>query len=155
MNIISAEHAMFEGIRRIFNRPATALDLVAEDPLLGTLTWSADDESWLGIYGDQSFSLGFQGSRAPSQELRAYALQVLGAPDWLDRTLSQAKALATTNYTTFYTAETASLRFGTIHFYRDSKRGPCAIAALVGGRDCRSWRIEYSGLTCEGIGFDS
>jgi len=143
---------MFETLRRVFRheRPTP----VIQDAVLGTLTWSPEEESWVGRHSGRDFSLLYDGSAMPSQPVREYALRVLGDHSWLDHTLAEAKTVAEHAYSPFYTSEIRSLVLGALHFSVHRTRGEYLLADLNGGRDDRLWRIEYSGVKCEGIGFD-
>jgi len=128
-------------------------DKLCSDELLGLMKWSEDDEAWFGEYNGAKFSVAYDGLQKPSVEVVAYAREVLGDPGWLASTLAEAKSAAKRERGDFYHSEIDSLSFGEIHFYlHQGKRR--IIAHLDGGKDDRSWRIEYADRHCEGIGFD-
>lgn len=144
---------MFEMFQRLFRRGETPA-LVVDDPVLGKLVWSDDDASWFGTYRDVKFSLGYSGASTPAPEVRAYATRILNDSAWLADTLTQSRTEALAEHSACFAAEIQSLTLGTIHFCIHPKRGEYALADLEGGKDSREWRIEFSGSTCEGIGFD-
>src|SRR5579872_7423659 len=124
------------------------------DDVLGPLQWSADDEAWFGEHQGRRFSLSYELTKTPQEELRVFAREFLSDLAWLDSTLDEAKRSAKDEFEKFYAGEIEGLRWGRIHFYR-YKGQPRIIADLDGGKDDRTWRIEYSGRECDGIGFDS
>jgi hypothetical protein len=123
------------------------------DCVLGSMTWSQDDEAWFGQYGGKKFSLAYEWTRTPPDSLITYAREVLNDAGWLASSLAQAKEMAKRDCGDPYLAEIDALTLGRIHFYlHKGKRR--IIADLVGGMDDRLWRIEYDDRVCEGIGFD-
>lgn len=123
------------------------------DAVLGSMTWSKDDEAWFGQHGGKNFSLAYEWTKTPPEELSTYAREVLNDSAWLASSLAEAKERAVEQCGDFYRAEIEALTWGRIHFYlRTGKRR--IIADLDGGKDDRLWRIEYGERNCEGIGFD-
>jgi hypothetical protein len=119
------------------------------------MAWSDDEEGWVGEHGGLAFSISpirtVETSR-PAPELLAYAKRVLGDPAWRARTLEEAKQAAITKYGTL--PEIRSLQYRHINFY-NRKTGPAIIADVGEGACDRSWRIEFDGDRCEGLGFDT
>lgn len=123
------------------------------DGVLGSMTWSQDDEVWFGQYSGKKFSLAYEWTKTPPEALITYAREVLNNSAWLASNLAEAKERAKQKCGDSYVAEIDALTWGRIHFYlHKGKRR--IIADLDGGKDDRSWRIEYGDRTCEGIGFD-
>ena len=124
------------------------------DPVLGAMKWSEDDEAWIGEYNGFRFALSYERKREPALAIVEYARRTLANPQWLNDGLAQARAAAPRDFGQYYLDEAQSLIFGLIHFL--SYKGQSRIfAELEGGRDLRCWRIEYSEMKCEGMGFDS
>jgi len=124
------------------------------DPVLGAMKWSEDDEAWIGEYNRFRFALSYERKREPALAIVEYARRTLANPQWLNDGLAQARATAPRDFGHYYIDEVNSLIFGLIHFY--SYKGQSRIfAELEGGKDFRCWRIEFSEMKCEGLGFDS
>jgi hypothetical protein len=123
------------------------------DAVLGPMKWSDDDEAWFGEHNGRKFSLAYEWTKTPPDALVTYAREALHDTDWLASSFTAAKERAKEERGAPYAAEVDSLSFGRIHFYlHKGKRR--IIADLDGGKDDRSWRIEYADRTCEGMGFD-
>lgn len=127
------------------------------DDELGTMTWSDDEESWVGEHGSLAFSISrirTVETSSPAPELLAYAKRVLGDSTWRAKTLEEAKHAAIANYGAFYEPEIRSLQYRHFNFY-NRKTGPAIIADVGEGPRDRCWRIEFDGDRCEGLGFDT
>jgi hypothetical protein len=123
------------------------------DPVLGRMTWSADDEAWTGVYGGHRFSLGYDRKREPAPEVVEFARATLDHPGWVLASFMEAKEGARRDFGALYAEEIDGLALGEMHFF--GRRGEmCILADLEGGRDYRCWRIEFTGRRCDGIGFD-
>lgn len=124
--------------------------------VFGTLTWNDDYVAWFGAYNGFRFLLDYSDKTGlPHPAVVAYAKSVLDQPRWLNEQLSAAKwdYLKDIRAPEFV-KEVNALTFGVLHFQGDEK-SVGIFAHLDGGRDFRSWRIEFDGNTCFGIGFDS
>jgi hypothetical protein len=132
-------------------------DRYCSDPVLGPLSWSEEDEAWLGEFNGLKFSLPYSRLRQPSETAVAYAREVLSDPEWLYSTLAEEKRRRIEKYgpkiAELHGAEVRSLSFGRIHFF--IRKGRRILADLEGGKDFRCWRIEYADKQCHGIGFDT
>jgi hypothetical protein len=126
------------------------------DGLLGTLTWSDDEAGWVGESGGLAFSLARirTADERPAPELLDYAKRVLGDPSWREIALDEAKRVAIAEYGPHYEPEIQALQYRQIQFYH-RKTGPAIIADVGDGPRDRSWRIEFDGERCEGLGFDT
>lgn len=127
---------------------------VVDDPHLGRMTWSKDDEGWIGTYAGVQFALGYERKTAPTPVLLAYAKEVLGDVGWLFRTLEDEKKSWAPRVPPSVKDELAGLRFGLVYFSLHKEQG-YIFATVDGGGDDRSWRIEYHGRECDGLGFDT
>ena len=121
---------------------------------LGSMVWSQENEAWFGHYSGKKFSLAYDQTETPPDFLLPYAVEVLSDSAWLASSLAEAKEVAKREQGEFYLAEIETLGWGCIHFYLHKGRRRI-IADLEGGKDGRSWRIEYADRVCEGIGFDN
>ncbi len=129
-------------------------DPIFDDPVLGAMSWSKDEEAWAGAYDGFRFAVAYERKSTPAAELLSYTREVLGDGTWLIEALESEKQRALASAPSSAKAEIEALRFGLIHFYRH--KGQLRIIADVeGGGDSRSWRIEFHDRVCEGLGFDS
>jgi hypothetical protein len=128
---------------------------VVDDPQLGHMEWSQDDEAWIGSHSGFQFALSYEREATPSPALLSYAKDVLSDPDWLNRTLRQEKDRWSAKFPPHIKQELADLQFGLIYFSIHERRGPIIFAIIEGGKDERCWRIEYHGRQCDGMGFDT
>lgn len=147
---------MFSFISRLREFPGSGEEPAPEfiDPILGAMRWNEDEEAWIGEYNGFHFALPYDRKREPALAIIEYAREMLTNSQWLNDGLSQSKALALRDFGPYYLDEVNSLVFGLIHFYSYKQR-PRIFAELVGEREYRCWRIEYSGTNCEGLGFDN
>jgi len=125
-----------------------------DDPQLGHMAWSKDDEAWVGTHGGMQFGLAYEREAAPTPGLLAYAREVLADPNWLANTLEEEKKSWAPKVPPSVKTELAALRFGLVYFSMHKDHG-YIFATVDGGGDNRSWRIEYHGRKCDGLGFDT
>jgi hypothetical protein len=124
------------------------------DAALGRLVWSDDEEGWVGAHQGLSIVLSRGAEPQPEESVVRYARERLSDPGWMAATLEKAKREAIAEYGLQLGPEIERLQFELINFY--ARKGHLRIIAdLSGGERDRAWRIEYGGLTCEGIGFDT
>ena len=128
---------------------------VVNDPQLGRMEWSEDDEAWVGTHGGFRFALAYERKATPTPPLLSYAKEVLSNPVWLERTLEEEKKRWASKVPPSGRDELATLKFGLIYFSIHKDRGPYIFAIVEGGGDDRSWRIEYHNRQCDGLGFDT
>jgi hypothetical protein len=124
-----------------------------EHPVLGPLRWSIDAKEWQGSYNGFTFGIAYEKDCQPAPELLAYAVELLTARTLLLDTLAAEKERWLSKYPR-NAEEIRPLEFDSITLYRH--KGVCrSIACLVPELERNSWRIEYQGTVCEGLGFDS
>lgn len=125
-----------------------------DDPKLGSMKWSEDDEAWVGEYDGIEFTLAYEReSSVPIKEVLIYAAEMLGDLEWLREDLEREKQKTLKEYNEFFRDEIEALQFERINFHvRKDQRS--IFAHLAGGKDYRLWRIEYSDRRCGGIGYD-
>jgi hypothetical protein len=126
------------------------------DEKLGTLTWDEDEGGWVGKKEDLPFSISRirEKSATPAPGLVDYAGRVLGDPNWRVKHLEDAKQRAIDEFGEAYGPEIRALDYRYMSFY-SRKTGPAIIANVGEGPQHRSWRIEFDGERCEGLGFDT
>ncbi len=141
-------------LKKLFEKGEPPVPVV-DDPQLGRLEWSEDDEAWVGTHRGFRFALAYERKATPAPPLLSYAKEVLNDPGWLERTLEEEKNRWAAKAPPSVQHELAGLRFGLIYFSIHKHRGPCIFAIVEGGEDDRSWRIEYHDRQCDGLGFDT
>jgi hypothetical protein len=125
-----------------------------EDPVLGPLQWSEDDEAWVGKYGGYRIAIRYTGAAAAAPELLAYARKFLGQDGaTFTQTLAEARAAHADEFER-WASEFAGLQVETLRFAM-SNRGMGCFVDLAGGEPERSWRVEFDGMKCLGFGFDT
>ena len=127
---------------------------VIDDPQLGRMAWSKDDEAWVGTHNGLHFALDYEREASPTPRLLGYAKEVLADPKWLMTSLEEEKKEWVPKIPPSAKDELAALKFGLISFSMH-KNGGYIFAVDDGGGDNRSWRIEYHGRECDGLGFDT
>ena len=121
--------------------------------ILGPMTWSADDESWEGEYGGVKFHIAYDCEATPTAESLAYAREMLADPGVFDRSLEGARPAAIIESPEL-TDEIGGLRVALIRFcVRNKKKFRLIMVDLSGGRDERSWFMEFKDKECAGISF--
>jgi len=149
---------MFEKLKRFFQgEPPPAAEHI-DDPVLGRLTWSKDDEAWFSsaTHGGIGFEFQISGTPEPDQALLAHAVDIFRNKDTF-----------VTSALHFVTMESEKVR--SLQPYCDEIRGlrverVClfwpdrpddGMIYFSGGRDYRLWRCDYVNRQPEGLGFDS
>jgi hypothetical protein len=125
-----------------------------DDPKLGPLRWSEDDDSWVGEYGGYRIAVGYSGSAVPTPDLLAYSRNFLGQKGTtFTQNMAEARAAHAHEFRR-WASEFAGLQVGTLGFGM-SNRGMGCFVDLAGGEPERSWRVEFDGMKCLGFGFDT
>jgi hypothetical protein len=120
---------------------------------LGLIVWSAEDRAYGGDFNGLKFSLANAGSLNLPNELVAYAASTLVEPSFLVSSVDEEKQKWIARNPA-EAAEIEQLRIGVIGFrWRNSMGG--ILAMLEPESDKRLWRIEFEGVSCRGLGFDS
>ncbi len=125
-----------------------------EDDVLGPMVWSEDDEAWTGEYGGVKYLIAYGQQARPTDELLEYAREVLSDLSTFLGSVQLAKQSAAAK-SPWLAGEIAGLQVEILYFYthKGAKR---ILADLAGGDErYRSWRAEFKGTDCEGIGFDT
>jgi hypothetical protein len=144
---------MMGWLRKTFGRGEQPVERV-EDPVLGTLVWSKDDEGWVGQLGGLRIVVCDSIRAVPSPQVLDYARTVLGPQgDLFRKALAEAKAAYRETYR-LAAEEFDRLEPGTLSF-EIAQRGPVCFVELIGGNPDRFWRVEFTGTNCDGFGFDT
>lgn len=121
--------------------------------VLGSLLWEPNEREWRGTCNGLVFSIPQEKQTVPSAELLNYAATLLARKEELLLTLASAKQQWISKYPE--TAhEVMPLHFDEFALFR--YKGACkAFVILAPEYPRNAWRIQFDGLTCQGLGFDS
>ena len=126
-----------------------------EDPKLGLLVWNEDEDSWIGHLEDYLILISVEKNHnVPSAELLNYVYQILENTEILKFALESEKLKYLSRYPKD-SIEVDTLKYESLCFYRYKSKENRIIASLKSSSKYRAWRIEFSGETCEGLGFDT
>lgn len=149
---------MFDKLKRFLQSepPPTAGKI--EDPILGRLAWSEDDEAWVSnaIHGDLGFEFQISGTPEPDNKLLAHAAEIVRTKDdFAARVLNYVKSEAeTVRSLRPYKEEIEGLQIERVCLFWP-ERPDDGMISLSGGRDYRLWRCDYIARQPKGLGFDS
>lgn len=136
-------------LRKLF-QPSPSPEPVFEDPTLGHMIWSEDDEAWIGAYNGFRFAFAHEGAARPSARLLSLAADVLGDAAWLANTLEDQKRqmllelqAASGSKIPDLTSEVRGLKLGSLHFSTQQDRG-YIFADVEGGHGDRfgAWNLS-------------
>jgi hypothetical protein len=149
---------MFAKLKRFFRGEPPPVVEKIDDPVLGTLTWSKDDEAWVSsaTHAGVGFEFQISGTPEPDRALLAHAADILGRKDdFAAEVLAYAKSEGeTVRSLRSYRDEIAGLRVERVCLLW-SDRPDDGMISLSGGRDYRLWRCDYIARKPKGLGFDS
>jgi hypothetical protein len=138
---------------KLFGKDEVPVSII-DDPMLGRLTWSKEDEAWIGTHRGISIALDYERKATPTSAVLDFARDALSDPEWLLRSLEDEKRKWISRVPPSAKDELASLRLGLVSF--SVRKGQRFIFGVVeGGGDERSWRTMYRDGKCEGLGFDT
>ena len=124
-----------------------------EHAVLGPMRWVPSEHEWEGSYNGYKFTIPREKGFTPSDELSGYAVALLGNSTSLAETLEVEKRRWVTKYPSSF-QEVQPLCIESFALYRH--KNVCRALVLLQPESLRnSWRIEFNGLLCEGLGFDS
>ena len=149
---------MFERFKAFLRGAPPPIAEKIEHPILGTLTWSSDDEAWVSDAAHAGLGFEFQisGTPEPDHRLIAHAVDIFNhKDDFASRVYqyvrSQIDALPGLRS---YRAEIEGLRIDRVCLFWPH-RPEDGMIALSGGWDYRAWRCDLIGRKPIGLGFDS
>ncbi len=149
---------MFKKMKRFFQGEPSPIAAEINDPILGKLTWSEDDEAWLS--DPQHENLGFvfhiTGTPEPHAVLLSHAADILrDRNQFMDKVMVCVKQEAElVAHLREYREEIAELRVETVCLFWGDRLNDGMIY-FSGGRDYRLWRMDYANRQPQGVGFDS
>jgi hypothetical protein len=149
---------MFDKLKRFFQGEPSPVAEKVDDPVLGTLTWSKDDEAWVSgaDHADVGFVFMISGTPEPDKALLAHAAELLRRKDeFVAEVLAYVKSEGErVRHFSSYSEEIAGLSVEQVNLCWP-ERPDDGMISLSGGRDYRLWRCDYVARKPKGLGFDS
>ena len=121
------------------------------DPLLGTLLWDEDDESWIGENKNFKFLISYEGKSKPSQEILTYAQSTLLNNDWLEGMLTTCKNSAIETYPVKMHEEIKNLKYERICYQGNNM----ILIQFFENDDQPFWSADIVGKKFRAIGRDT
>ena len=150
--------AMFDKLKRLFQGDPPPRAEKIDDPILGTLRWSEEDEGWISsaTYRGVGFEFQISGTPEPDKALLAHAADIArNKEDFIARVMRRVKSdAATIRRFAAYRDEIEKLKIDRVCLFWPERPGDGMIS-FSGGRDCRLWRCDYIAREPKGLGFDS
>ncbi len=149
---------MFDKLKRLFQGDPPPIADKFDDPFLGTLTWSKDDDAWVSsaTHAGAGFEFQISGTPEPDKALLAHAADILRRKDeFVAEVLACVKSEGEANRSLrSYREEMAGLRVERVCLFWED-RPDDGMISLSGGRNYRLWRCDYIARKPKGLGFDS
>lgn len=148
---------MFEKLKRFLQGEPPAVDSVV-DPVLGTLSWSKEDEAWLSSPEHAAIGFAFEiaGAPQPDGSLVRHAADIAKKKEEFVRSVQRflSEETASVRHLSAFNEEIAGLKIERVCLFWPD-RPDDGMIFFDGGRDYRGWRCDYVGRTPKGLGFDS
>ena len=119
--------------------------------ILGRMTWSEDNESWIGRIGQLNYWVAYEGMSIPKSETLEYATSILTDEDWQEASLKKIKATAIQNYGPDYEKEINNLAFVTLSFHSSEHLS----IQFFEGDEQPWWIADIHGRNIEGVALDT
>ena len=149
---------MFEWIKQFLRSEPPPIAATVDDPILGTLIWSEDDEAWVSSAAQEGagFELMIGGTPEPNKALLEHAKDILHRKEeFVAEVLTQVQSEGEADRSLHsYRDEIAGLRVERV-FLDCPDRPSDGMIGLSGGWDYRAWRCDYTAGKPIGLGFDS
>jgi hypothetical protein len=125
-----------------------------DDPTLGKMHWSEDDESWIGECGGYRFAVPYTWQAVPDVSLLVYVRMFLGEDgSTFTGNLNAARVKHAAEFER-WEDEFRRLKVEMLRFGMSTNEMGCLVD-LAGGEPDKSWRVEFDGHDCLGFGFDT
>jgi len=148
---------MFDKLKRFFQGDPPPIAEKVSDAVLGTLTWSKDDEAWISdaAHDDAGFEFVIRGTPEPDEALLVRARDILRRKDdFVAEVLAFVKSEGDKERRpALYREETAGLRVESVSLWPERPEG--GMIYFSGGKDYRLWRCDMVAGKPKGLGFDS
>ncbi len=149
---------MFEKLKRFFQGEPPPIANTVDDPALGLLSWSKDDEAWLSRAEYRDIGFGFQiaGTPHPDASLLRHAADIIEKKEEFVRSVQSflTTEAASVPHLSAAKKEIAELKIERVCLFWPERPNDGMIY-FDGGRDHRVWRCDYIGRRLNGLGFDS
>ena len=149
---------MFERLQRLLQGKPPPIAPTSDDPVLGTLSWSKDDEAWLTRpeLGDVGFAFQIYGTPQPAPGLLRHAAEIVEHRDEFILRVNGflSEEVRSVRHLSPFTDEIAGLKIECVCLYWPDRPNDGMIY-FIGGRDYRLWRCDYVARAPKGLGFDS
>ncbi|MCB1227740.1 MAG: hypothetical protein KDK99_18120 [Verrucomicrobiales bacterium] len=149
---------MFDKLKRFLQGAPPPIAERIDDPILGTLTWSEEDDAWVSsaTHSGVDFEFQISGTPEPDKTLLSHATDILRRKDeFTAKVLAYVKSEGETVRSLHsYRDEIAGLRIERVCLFWPN-RPDDGMISLSGGRDYRQWRCDYIARKPQGLGFDS
>lgn len=148
---------MFEKLKRFLLGAPPPIAPYVDDPKLGRLTWSKDDELWVSdpTHCDCGFAFHIAGTPEPDQALLAHAADILAAGDDFVREVSAFLVLEPeeTEHLSLFAGEIRQLTVESVYLFWPDRPNDGMIW-FDGPDEFRAWRCDYIDRKPKGLGFD-
>lgn len=149
---------MFKKLKRFFQgEPPPAADKFV-DPVLGTLSWSKDDEAWLSSaeHDGIGFVSQIAGTPYPDAALIRHAADIFTEKEAFTHRVARflSAEAASVRHLSAFREEIAGLKIECVVLSRP-ERPDDGMIYFSGGHEYRLWRCDYVGRAPKGLGFDS
>ena len=149
---------MFRKLKRVFQSAPPPIAEKIDDPTLGMLTWSDDDEAWISsaTHADAGFGFLITGTPEPHQALLSHAADIFRRKDdFVAEVLARVRLESeTVRSLRSYRNEIEGLRVEQLCLFWPA-RPDDGMIYFTGGIDFRLWRCDYVACQPRGLGFDS
>jgi hypothetical protein len=147
---------MFDKLKRFLQREPPPIAERIEDPVLGTLVWSKDDQAWISNRTEAGFDFQISGTPMPDKVLLNHAADLLEKQQqFVAEVLAHVKSESVSKRRPqSYHDEISDLRVERVCLFWPD-RPDDGMIELSGGRDYRLWRCDYIARKPKGLGFDS
>jgi hypothetical protein len=149
---------MFDKLKRLFQGQSPPVAETISDPVLGTLTWSIEDEAWLSAteYYGMGFVFQISGTPRPDGSLIRHAADIFTKREEFVQTVQQFLSEQTSSDRHFraFKEEISGLKIERVCLFWPN-RPDDGMIFFDGGLNHRVWRCDYVARTPKGLGFDS
>jgi hypothetical protein len=149
---------MFEKLKRFLQGEPPPVAESVVDPVLGTLSWSKEDEAWLSSpeHCDLGFVFQVTGTPQPDESLVRHAADIAKKKEEFVRSVQRflSEETSSVRHLSAFKEEIAGLKIERVCLFWP-ERPDDGMIFFDGGRDYRGWRCDYVNRTPKGLGFDS
>ena len=148
---------MFKQLKRFLQGEPPPVAATIEDPALGLLSWSQDDEAWHSRtdHRDAGFAFQITGTPQPDAALVRHAADILQKKEEFVLSVQHFLAAeAAVSRLSAFKAEIAGLKIERVCLFWPD-RPDDGMIYFDGGSDGRVWRSDYISRVPKGLGFDS